>query len=77
MAHQEKKETWDQLASLDQEDVMDFEARQDDLEIREEKVNLAYQWLANQDQKEILVYVDQKEIVGWLANAEQMVCQVQ
>lgn len=77
MAHQEKKETWDQLASLDQEDVMDFEARQDDLEIREEKVNLAYQWLANLDQKEILVYVDQKEIVGWLANAEQMVCQVQ
>lgn len=77
MAHQEKKETWDQLASLDQEDVMDFEDRQDDLEIREEKVNLAYQWLANLDQKEILVYVDPKEIVGWLANAEQMVCQVQ
>lgn len=63
MDHQEKKELWDPLASLDQEDEMDFVDHQADQEIREEKVNLVYQWLENRDPKETLVYVDQREIV--------------
>lgn len=42
---------------------MDYEAHQEDQEIRVEKESQVFLWLANLDQKETWAYADPKEIV--------------